>query len=269
MAEQRPLPAVLPTDSVPDLVAYRPARHLLARAPVHTRAILQGAKSRPWMTTRLIVALLAMIAAVVLSLSAAGEPTQPVFAFKTTAGSGTARAIVDDVVPITQLIRCDQYDSYQQCQDYGNAACSAAAQSEIYTAWGLPNMTIGRMIDELGPDISPWGGLLTHEGFQRVAAKHGYRSDLSSHLSYNQILYIVNTLGVPLIVDVRATYGYYHYLSGGHFLVVTGGNDQGLRITDSSEYYIHYLPKDVFYSMFTGQTALLVPQDYQYTLPNS
>ena len=51
--------------------------------------------------------------------------------------------------------------------------------------------------------------------------------------------------------------------------MATGGNAQGLRIVDSSEYYIHYLPKDVFYSMFTGRTALLIPQDYQYSLPKS
>jgi hypothetical protein len=270
MWENRPLPAVLPTDSVPDLMAYHPERRgLLARAPVRTRAIIQGAKSRPWMVARLLVALVTLIVRVGVSLSAAGEPPQPAFAFKTSAGSGSARPIVEDVQPLTQLIRCDQYDSNQQCQDYGGASCSAAVQAEIYTAWGLPKMTIGRMIDELGPDISPWGGLLTHEGFKRVAAKHGFRADLSTNLSYDQILYIVNNLGIPLIVNVRQSYGYYHYFSGGHFLVATGGNAQGLRIVDSSEYYIHYLPKDVFYSMFTGRTALLIPQDYQYSLPKS
>ena len=54
-----------------------------------------------------------------------------------------------------------------------------------------------------------------------------------------------------------------------HNLVVTCGDDQGLKIVDSSEYYIHYLPKDVFYSMFTGMTVVIVPNDYHYTVPAS
>jgi hypothetical protein len=270
--EERPLPAVLPTDSVPDLVAYRPSPGLLARAPVRTRQILQAAgkkASQPWSIARMVVAIATLVTALVISLAAAGEPALPDFAAKTLAGSASANAIVSMVVPITQLIRCDEYDSYKQCQDFGNAACSAAAMTEVFTGWGIPNITVGRMIDELGNDISSNGGLLTHAGFERVAAKHGFRADLSRSLSYNQILYIVDKLAIPLIVDVRISYGYYHFLAGGHFLVVTGGDASGLRIADSSEYYIHYLPKSVFYSMFTSATTLLVPQDYQYTLPNS
>lgn len=259
----------LTTASVPDLVAFRPSpRDLMRRAPVHTRAIIERAK-RPWSVARMLIALLTVIFALGISRSAAGEPSQQPLTFQTAAGVGALRAVASSVTPITQLIRCDEYDSPAECQEYGNAACSAAALTEILTAWGEPNITIGRMIRELGPDISPNGGLLTHEGFQRAAAQHGYRADLSNSLTYNQMLYIANTLGIPLIVDVRVAYGYYHFLAGGHFLVLTGGDQSGVRIADSSEYYIHWLPRDVFYSMFTGGTALLVPQDFHYTLPSS
>jgi hypothetical protein len=135
------------------------------------------------------------------------------------------------------------------------------------TAWGIPKMTIGRVIDEMGSYISPYGGLLSYAGFERVAKNHGFRADFRDDLSYSQILYITNTLGIPLIVNVRQSYGYYHYFAGGHFLVVTGGDSQGLRIVDSSLYYIQYLPKSVFYGMFTThRTELLVPQDYHYSL---
>ncbi|HEV2404023.1 MAG TPA: hypothetical protein VGR88_01140, partial [Ktedonobacterales bacterium] len=85
---------------------------------------------------------------------------------------------------------------------------------------------------------------------------------------YKQMLYITNTLGLPLIVNVRISYGYYHFFDGGHFLVMTGGDSQGLSIVDSSEYYIKYLPIDTFNSMFTGMTAVIVPQNYTYNIPN-
>ena len=95
------------------------------------------------------------------------------------------------------------------------------------------------------------------------------RADISTTLTNNQMLYITNQLGLPLIVNVRISYGYYHFLAGGHFLIVTGGDSQGLRIVDSSEYYIHYLPWSVFDSMFTHHEVLIVPKSYTYTLPSN
>jgi ABC-type bacteriocin/lantibiotic exporter with double-glycine peptidase domain len=69
-------------------------------------------------------------------------------------------------------------------------------------------------------------------------------------------------------VNVRISYGYFHFFSGGHFLVMTNGDGQGVQIVDSSEYYIKYLPRDVLYSMFTGVSVVIVPKGYQYTVPN-
>ncbi|HEX8033234.1 MAG TPA: C39 family peptidase, partial [Ktedonobacterales bacterium] len=204
-----------------------------------------------------------------LSLSAAGEPSQPLMAvFQTRSGSYDARAITTLVQPETQGTRPDLYDSKAQFDDWWNAACSAAALSEILTAWGVPHATIGKLIDVMQPDISLNGGLLTSHGFQRGAEAFGYRADISSRLSYKQLLYITNVLGLPVIVNVRIDYGYYRFFSGGHFLVMTGGDSQGVKIVDSSEYYIHYLPLDTFNSMFTGITAIIVPKDYQYSVPS-
>lgn len=271
-ARQRALVAVAP--GVPDAmgVAVPRAAGMLARTPARTRAIIKEASkkaSSPWAVARTMIVLCAMVIALIGSLTAAGDPGFSPPTYKTGANSTDIQTVASKVQPITQLIRCDEYDSQQQCQDYGNAACSAAATTEVLTAWGVPKMTIGRVIDEFGDDISMYGGLLTHAGFQRVAALHAFRADQSTKLTYNQMLYITNTLGIPLIVDVRISYGYYSFFAGGHFLVMTGGDQNGVSIADSSEYYIHYLPKDIFYSMFTGQTTLLVPTNYQYTLPSN
>ncbi|HLJ80127.1 MAG TPA: hypothetical protein VKT52_01495 [Ktedonobacterales bacterium] len=252
----------------PDLATYR--QTAIARRPrLDTRALVRRARS-PWSLARTLLAVLALSAALWTGVAHAGEPSQPLMAdsWQTTAGAHVAAAITSLVQPETQGTRPDLYDSYQQFSDWWDAACSAAVMSEVLTAWSVQHVTIGKMIDVMQPDISLNGGLLTTHGFMRGAAAFGFRADISQSLTYKQMEYITNTLGLPIIVNVRISYGYYHFFSGGHFLVMTGGDDQGLRIVDSSEYYIHYLPKDTFDSMFTGVTAVIVPNGYDYTVPS-
>lgn len=258
--------APLPADSAPELAAYRPIMRAPHRTRLDTRALRDAARN-PWTVTRLALALIAMALAFFHTPGQMGEQAQPLMIAHAQAGLTPGGAITSLVQPETQLLRPDLYDSYAQFQNWGGAACSAAALSEILTAYGVPHATIGHEIDELGHYISPYGGLLNRHGFAVVAAMHNLRADESTSLTYNQIVYLSEQLGMPVIVNVRISYGYYHFFDGGHFLTVIGGDAQGLRIVDSSEYYIHYLPKDVFYQMFTGYTAAIVPMDYQYSLP--
>lgn len=262
-----PLYAPLPQDSAPDLAAYRPVR-APHRVRLDTRALAQTARN-PWTITRLVLAIAAMLLALAHAPGSMGELSQPLMTAQAKAGLVSGGATTTLVRAETQLLRPDLYDNYGQFQEWGGAACSAAALSEVLTAYGVRGATIGREIDELGAYISPNGGLLNRHGFVTVAAKHNLRADESTSLTYNQLLYLTQQLGMPVIVNVHISYGYYHFFDGGHFLVVVGGDAQGLQIVDSSEYYIHYLPKDVFYQMFTGYTAAIVPGDYHYTLPNN
>lgn len=264
-----PLPVYppLPVDSAPELAAFRPMR-APQRVRLDTRALAQAARS-PWTAVRLALALTAMLFVLLSVPVQMGEQSQPLMTAHAQAGLAPGRAVTSLIRPETQLLRPDLYDNYAQFQNWGGAACSAAALSEILTAYGVPHATIGHEIDELGRYISPYGGLLNRHGFAVVAAKHNLRADESTSLTYNQIVYLTEQLGMPVIVNVRISYGYYHFFDGGHFLTVVGGDAQGLKIVDSSEYYIHYLPKGVFYQMFTGYTAAIVPATYQYTLPNN
>jgi predicted double-glycine peptidase len=179
--------------------------------------------------------------------------------------------VAASVQAFTQGKRIDLYNSQAQFNQWWGSACSAAVLAEILTAYGVPNATIGRMIDELGPDISTQWGLMTYDGFNKVAQKHGFRADVyvDRRLTYHQMQYLTNTLGLPVIVNVRATTGYYHYLSGGHFLVMTGGDLRSIRLVDSSLYYIKSLPLGTFNSMFRQRTVVIVPADYHYDLPAS
>jgi predicted double-glycine peptidase len=178
-------------------------------------------------------------------------------------------ALLGRIQPLTQLKRADQYDNHAQFSAWGGSACSAAVLAEILTAYGVQHATIGRTIDELGSDISVQWGLESYSGFAKVAAKHGLRAEMyvDHPLTYKQMLYLTNTLGIPIIVNVRATSGYYHFLSGGHFLVMTGGDAQTVRLVDSSEYYIKSLPLATFMGMYRNRSVAIMPKDYQYTLP--
>ncbi len=260
--------ALMPPDSVPDLVAFRPPMPA-QRKPVYTRAI-ETARRNPWSVSRIGLALIAICVTLLLSITGVGEPSQPLMAFYNAQAAGAnAQNIATLVKPLTQGKLVNQYDSAAQYNAYWGAACSAAVLAETLSAWGVKGATIGRMIDELGSQISPYGGLLSYSGFQKVASLHQMRSDYRDNLSYKQMLYITNTLHLPLIVNVRISYGFYHFFSGGHFLVMTAGDSQGLRLVDSSLYYVTYMPLSVFNSMFTGRTVLLLPSDYTYTLPSS
>jgi len=177
--------------------------------------------------------------------------------------------LLSRVQPLTQLKRADQYNNNAQFNAWGGSACSAAVLAEVLTAYGAQSATIGHMIDQLGGDISLQWGLVSYNGFAKVATKNGLRADMyvDHPLTYAQMLYLTNTLHVPVIVNVRATSGYYHYLSGGHFLVMTGGDAQTIRLVDSSEYYIKSLPINTFMGMYRNRSVAIVPKDFQYTLP--
>jgi hypothetical protein len=257
--------APLPQDSAPDLIAYRPPQPRVRQA---TERIMQTARN-PWNVARVILALAAVAIGLLRAPSLMGEASNPLQAPQARVVLLAGAPIISQVKPETQLKRPDLYDNYAQFVEWGDAACSAAALSEILTAYGVRGATIGHEIDELGKYISPNGGLLNRHGFAVVAALHGLRADESNSWTYNQMLYVVQQLGIPVIVNVHISYGYYSFFSGGHFLVIVGGDSQGLAIVDSSEYYIHYLPKDVFYQMFTGYSAAIAPASDKYNLPAS
>jgi hypothetical protein len=270
-----PLPSypsvALSTESVPDLAAFR--QSVAARAPrrrVNTQMLIERARS-PWSITRTILAVLMMLVALFATIGGMGEPSQDLMetAFAAQARTESIGTVAGHVQPETQLLCSKCYDNNAQFQAWGNADCSAAAASEVLTAWGAHGASIGKLIDTMQPDISLDGGLLRTTGFQRGVAPFGYQADISNHLTYNQLVYITHTLGFPVIVNVRISYGYFHFFDGGHFLVMTDGDSQGLKIVDSSEYYITYLPRDVFYSMFTGITIVIVPKGYFYSIPKS
>ena len=246
-------------------------------APPRSRA------SVPVTVVRTLLVSLVLYYVLSSSLQIAGRSGLPLAPFPWAAANGSASAlavqasplmdgkVASRVRPMTQMRRVDLYDSRAQFNLWGGADCSAASLAEVLTAYGLPHMTIGRVIREMGADISPNWGLLTYNAFNKVVAKYGLRADVylsNNPLNYKQMLYLTNTLGVPVLVNMRATTGYYHFLSGGHILVMTGGDSKTIRLTDSSLYYIKSLPLSTYNWMARPRNVVIVPKDFHYTLPH-
>lgn len=265
-----------------ETVIVAPSARQYVAPPLITNKGAPGRRVTAMDVVRTVVLSLLLYYVLSSSLQLAGATALPFAPFPWAASRGMAAGdlaaaslrwdgkMVTRVRPMTQMRRVDLYDSRAQFDQWAGAACSAATLAEILTAYGLPHMTIGRMIRELGPDISPSWGLLNYNAFNKVAARYGLRADVyleNNPLTYKQMLYLTNTLGIPVVVNMRATTGYYRFLSGGHILVMTGGDYSTIRLTDSSLYYMKYLPLGTYNQMARSRNVVIVPKGYHYTLP--
>jgi hypothetical protein len=245
--------------------------HLPACTPPETAA--PGAATRLVLRLSLLGTVLFAVMAATLANAGSGKlnsSLQTTFSGSKTVASLAASSahIAENVQPIIQADVDAGYDSRQQHDTWWDSACSAASFTEIMHAWGQKDVTIGHVIDEMSahnpPYITPWGGLMTSDAWPFIANLHHFNADVQFHqVNYDALVHITMQQGLPVIVGVRDYTGrYYPALSGGHFLVVVGGDQTGLRIVDSSLYRISYLPRDEFTHLWdsgSDLTVLLTP----------
>src|SRR5579875_660598 len=219
-------------------------------SPVPTLSPLLPVRAFPaWIRALAGQALVAIAVITILSLAVThvGAPphTAPsVFA----AGAGQAFPLhVVDRVPIqTQIDPTIGYDSPQQYREFSDASCSAASTSSVLLAWGDPNGRIGRVIDDMQPDLTS-AGLQNIDGFRLVGKKHGFNVIISHDVTAGQIAELVTVPGIPIIVGVKDHEDdYYRYFAPGHYLVIVGADPNGFQVVDNSTYFVHYLPTATF-----------------------
>lgn len=166
------------------------------------------------------------------------------------------------VQPIIQSDPNAGYDSGDQYRRWWFAAGCAATLTEVLRAWGVSEVTIGRIIYEFGQDLTSWGGLLNQSAWNRVAQYHYFQATMQwdRQLSYEEIVRLTAQQGIPVILGVRDQAGrYYAAFWGGHYLVAVGGDSAGLHVVDSSTYHLAYLTRDEFDYLWTGETILITP----------
>lgn len=174
--------------------------------------------------------------------------------------------VAQRVHPIIQADTNAGYDSLQQHDIWWDSACSAAAMTEILHAWGVHNVTIGRLIDVMyahnPPYITPWGGLMSTDAWDYVMSNYHMHAAVHTNRSmgYDAVVRVTQTQGIPVVLGIRDNGGrYYPALDVGHFLVVVGGDSAGLRIVDSSLYRITYMSLDQFNYLWDGLTVVITP----------
>lgn len=217
-----------------------------------------------------IALLVVMMITFITTLHTVGnDPNARANAFQGNAGAVKDERIVNRVPTFIQIDPTIGYLSDSQYQAYSGADCSAAATSEVLTAWGDPTGNIGHVIQDMGSDLSPSGGLASRDAFQRVADAEHFNLTMTDGISAAQLANIVSNLGIPVVIGVRDdSGGYYRYFAPGHFLVVTGADANGFNIVDSSTYFVHYLPTATFMQLWDHPRAvILTPKDYTFVMP--
>jgi hypothetical protein len=125
--------------------------------------------------------------------------------------------------------------------------------------------------EEAAQAITPALGLLEESGIARTVERFGFHATIDHahtlvqvigictshrHLSV-QVIGIANK-GTPVVVSIPPKRT--EMFSGGHVLVVTGGNASDVYLADSSSYDLHALSRSQFVLLWSGLTAIITPQ---------
>ncbi len=158
-----------------------------------------------------------------------------------------------NLVRISQLDPA-QYTSSQEYNLWAYSACSSAAITEVINAYGHHyHVTDILKVEAQIGEITPQQGLLEDIGIQRTATQFGFKTTWGHNLSLGQIIDIANN-GTPVIVSFPPD-----RYTGGHLLVVTGGNGNYVYLADSSLWNRHSLSRVQFLNWWEGFYAIVTP----------
>lgn len=151
-----------------------------------------------------------------------------------------------------------QYDSTREFVSWANSACSAAAMTEIANYYGgryriHDLLTVESRIGAITPQL----GLLEDAGIARTMAFFGLRTFWGYGRSLDHVMQLARQ-GEPVIVSWPPD----HY-TGGHLVVVTGGNSDDVFLADSSIWNRHAISRAQFLSWWEGFSAVITPQGRQ------
>lgn len=160
----------------------------------------------------------------------------------------------DRLTRISQLDR-DQYNS-GQFDAYSPSACSAASMAEALNSYGS-NYKIGDILSaeiSLGV-ITPSEGLTSTSGIAQTLGRFGFEAHPISGL--DQMIETANS-GTPVIADLLPGAAW----SGGHFLVIRGGDENNVILADSWSTNYTQVDRQRFLRWNLGQGWAVVPGEY-------
>ncbi len=147
-----------------------------------------------------------------------------------------------------------QYASSSEFNTWAYSACSTAAITEVFNAYGrhlriTDVLKVEAQIGAITPDL----GLLDPSGIQQTAAKFGFKTSASTSWTLDQLISTANA-GKPVIVDFPP----YKY-AGGHILDVIGGDSTYVFLADTSSWNHRAVTHDQFMQWWDGYGAVVTP----------
>ncbi len=147
-----------------------------------------------------------------------------------------------------------QYADLQEYQEWSPSACSAASMTEVLNAYGGHyRLTDILAVERQVGAISASDGLLGDGGIERTMQRFGFSVQWGYTLTLDQVIASAQQ-GHPVMVSFPPA-----RWSGGHLLVVTGGDSAMVHVVDSSSYNMQSLSRAQFLHWWAGFSAVALP----------
>ncbi len=163
-------------------------------------------------------------------------------------------------IPASHVDRIYQLDpgQYRSSQDYNTwapSACSATSMAEVINSYGHSYRIADILKVEAGlGQITPELGLLEPTGIDKTVDKFGFQTVHLSHPSIDDIIVIANQKH-PVIVSFPP-----ELWTGGHILVVVGGDSRTISLADSSSFNMTIVPWTKFLKYWGGFAVVVTPR---------
>ncbi len=179
--------------------------------------------------------------------SASNNPSHPE-RFTGLIGASKALKRISQVDP-------SQYASPQDYNTWWNSACSAASMTEVINAYGHNYRLADILKVEAGLGaITPALGLTGPSGIDRTIARFGFTTTWLISPTLDKVISVANH-GRPVIVDFPPS-----RWSGGHILVVIGGDSHYVYIADSSSLNMQALTHQIFLKYWVDFAVVATPK---------
>jgi uncharacterized protein YvpB len=132
----------------------------------------------------------------------------------------------------------NEYESAEQARAWGYSTCSAASLTAVLRAAGQ-DVRIADVMKEMPGGMTIKLGLVSRPSLVNAANAFGAKAtdDVTSYVALKE----ATQNGQPVLVDIRnGTF------SEGHWIVVTGVDENGVQCADSSRYNLSSIPRGEF-----------------------
>jgi hypothetical protein len=134
--------------------------------------------------------------------------------------------------------KVDEYENVGQARAWGYSTCSAASLTAVLKAAGQ-DVKVADVMKEMPGGMTIKLGLVSRPSLVNAANHFGAKAtdDVTSYDALKQ----ATENGQPVLVDIRNG-----KFAEGHWIVVTGVDDNGIQCADSSRYDMTTMPKGEF-----------------------